>query len=130
MGDWLDIPVDQQWTFGRERRLGISTLVGARVFSRAHKFRVTLGPLNRGQFQRMLPGTPGLARLTALVRNYAGDALAWDVKLILDDRTEEPLTLGHSRLGWTSWLGAGVRSSSRQDLILNPELATEPARAA
>jgi type VI secretion system protein ImpH len=130
VGDWLDIPVDQRWTFGRtERRLGTSTLIGARVFSRAHKFRVVLGPLDRGQFQRMLPGTPGLAKLTAMVRNYAGDAMAWDLKLILDDRTEEPLTLGRSRLGWTSWLGAGVRSNSRQDLILNPELAGEPARA-
>ncbi len=117
VGDWLDIPPDQQWTFGRgERRLGFSTVMGAKVFSRSHKFRVVLGPLNRGQFQRMLPGQPGLARLTALVRNYAGDALAWDLRLILDDRTEEPLTLGRSRLGWTSWLGGGgVRA--RQDLI-------------
>jgi type VI secretion system protein ImpH len=105
-------------------------VIGARAFSRGHKFRVVLGPLDRKQFQRMLPGKPGLAKLTALVRNYVGDALAWDVKLVLDERTQEPLTLGRSRLGWTSWLGAGVGGDGgRQDLILNPELDTQPARA-
>jgi type VI secretion system protein ImpH len=129
VGDWLDIPPAERWTFGQgERRLGLTTVAGARAFSRGHKFRLVLGPLDRAQFQRMLPGKPGLAKLTALVRNYVGDALAFDVKLLLDDRTEEPLTLGRSRLGWTSWLGAGV-ARDRQDLLLNPELDTPPATA-
>jgi type VI secretion system protein ImpH len=123
VGAWLDIPPAERWVFGRgERRLGLTTVSGARAFSRGHKFRLVAGPLNRAQFQRLLPGTPGLARLTALVRNYVGDALDWDLKLVLDDRTEEPLTLGRSRLGWTSWLrGPGGLPQARQDLILSPE---------
>jgi type VI secretion system protein ImpH len=129
IADWIDIPAEHQWALGRgERRLGQSSVIGAKVFSRAHKFRVVLGPLERRQFQRMLPGQPGLTRLTALVRNYVGDALDWDVKLTLDDRTNEPLTLGRSRLGWTSWLGVASHED-REDLILRPETNAYQAHA-
>jgi type VI secretion system protein ImpH len=103
-------------------------VLGARAFSRAHKFRVVLGPLDRAQFQRMLPGQPSLAKLTALVRSYAGDSLAWDVRLMLVDRRQEPLTLGQSQLGWTSWVGVR-EGGARQDLILDPELDTQTAVA-
>jgi type VI secretion system protein ImpH len=125
VGGWMDLPPEQRWHLGRgERRLGRSSLMGAKAFSRSHKFRVVLGPLDRNQFQRMLPGRPSLATLSAMVRSYAGDALEWDLKLMLDDRTEEPLTLNRSRLGWTSWLGVvgPGRGGERQDLILNPAL--------
>jgi carbon starvation protein len=44
------------------------------------------GPLDRAQFQRMLPGGPSLKKLTALVRNYAGDEHLWDLRLILDEQ--------------------------------------------
>jgi type VI secretion system protein ImpH len=126
---WLDIPPDHRWALARgERRLGRSTVIGGKTFSRAHKFRLLLGPLNRKQFQSMLPGQPGLSRLTALVRNYSGDALEWDVKLSLDERSNEPLILGRSRLGWTSWLGAASHED-REDLILNPEINFHQARA-
>jgi type VI secretion system protein ImpH len=124
-GDWIDIPPEQRWFLGsQQRRLGESSVLGARIFSRAHKFRVVLGPLTRAQFQKMLPGRPSLARLTAMVRNYVGDSLAWDLKLSLFDVKQEPLLLGTSRLGWTSWLGIKA-GGVRQDLILNPELGTE-----
>ena len=66
----------------------------------------------------MLPGQPSLAKLTSVVRTYAGDSLAWDLRLMLVDQRQEPLTLSKSRLGWTSWVG--VRGGARQDLILNP----------
>ena len=57
-------------------------------------------------------------KLTALVRNYVGDELLWDVRLVLDEQTEEPCRLGRSRLGWTSWLGRPeLERGRREDLI-------------
>jgi type VI secretion system protein ImpH len=124
VGSWLAIPTPHQWRLGnggaQGGALGVSTTAGQSIWSRQQKFRVVLGPLNRGQFQRMLPGGASLKRLTALVRNYAGDEHLWDVRLILDEQTEEPCRLGRSQLGWTSWLGRPKRGR-REDLILDPQ---------
>ena len=124
MGSWLLIPNPHQWRLGtggtRGGALGGSTIAGQRAWSRQQKFRVTLGPLNRAQFTRMLPGQISLKKLTSLVRNYAGDEHAWDVRLILDEQTEEPCRLGRSLLGWTSWLGKQPKRGKREDLILDP----------
>jgi type VI secretion system protein ImpH len=123
MGSWLEIPTGHQWRLGtpgvQGGALGGSTIAGRHVWSRQQKFRVTLGPLNRGQFQRMLPGGASLKRLTALVRNYASDEHLWDLRLVLDEQTEEPCRLGKSLLGWTSWLGK-PKIGRREDLILDP----------
>jgi type VI secretion system protein ImpH len=136
MGSWLEIPLGHQWRLGTRGSqggaLGGSSIAGRHVWSRQQKFRVTLGPLNRGQFQRMLPGSPSLRKLTSIVRNYAGDENLWDLRLVLDEQTEEQCRLGKSRLGWTSWLGK-PKIGRREDLILDPmsELLqnTQPAAA-
>jgi type VI secretion system protein ImpH len=123
VGDWLELSPENRWALSplNGGRLGLSSTLGAHAFSRQQKFRVVLGPLNHKQFQRMLPGGIGLRRLTSIVRSYAGDELRWDVRLFLDKRTEEPMTLGRSRLGWTAWLGQ-ASDGDREDLILTPEL--------
>ena len=77
MGDWLDLPptaIAGRWADASPRRaLGMSTTLGARTWSRQQKFRVVLGPLDRGQFQRMLPGGASLPKLDSdLVRSYVG----------------------------------------------------------
>jgi type VI secretion system protein ImpH len=124
--DWLDLPPSQRWRLGFAR-LGTSTTVGGRVASRQSKFRVLLGPLNRGQFHRMLPGGKGLMTLAALVRNYVGDEIRWDVRLSLHEKVEEPWLVGAGRLGWTSWLGRpGAGQLRRDDLVLDPQ--SEAAR--
>ena len=129
VGSWLAVPLPHQWRLGtRGARLGLSTTAGQHIWGRQQKFRVVLGPLNRGQFQRMLPGGESLPRLTALVRNYAGDEFIWDARLILDEQTEEPCRLGRSRLGWTSWLGR-PKHGRREDLILDPQAEAIQAAA-
>jgi type VI secretion system protein ImpH len=68
----------------------------------------------------MLPEGEALPALKALVRNYVGDALDWDLRLILDERTDQPFRLGGARLGWDAWLGRCPDGKGRQDLIFNP----------
>jgi len=95
-------------------------VLGAHAWSCQQKFRVVLGPLSREQFRRMLPGEPSLKRLVSVVRSYVGDELRWDVLLSLEEKEEEPLHLGRSRLSWTSWLGRAPHTR-REDLILDPQ---------
>lgn len=125
MGDWLELPEDCRWKLGRPGAfgvLGVSTTLGGHAWSRQQKFRVVMGPLDRDQFQSMLPGGPGLIRLRDLVRNYIGEELRWDVLLSLAERVDEPFRLGRSHMGWTSWLGRpGPGRSRREDLVLDPQ---------
>ncbi len=83
IGYWLDLEPDDRWQLGKPRALGRSTSIGTRVWSRASKFRILVGPLSLADYKRLLPGQGSLERLEAIVRNHVGDALDWDVNLIL-----------------------------------------------
>lgn len=123
IGEWLALPVRHCCRLGVDYlncTLGESAFVGVQVWSCQHKFRIVLGPLDYDDFLSFLPTGHRLQRLKALVRNYAGDELAWDVNLILQ-REETPSTRlnGHFRLGWTSWLGKRQSGSDADDLVLD-----------
>jgi type VI secretion system protein ImpH len=121
VGEWLALPEEARWRLGRGAMLGQSTVAGARTWQRQSKFRIVFGPLHEGDFHSLLPGGARLRRLAALVRNYIGDSLNWDVRLHLADQVKRPFALGCSaRLGWTSWLGPCRQGERRQDVILNP----------
>ncbi len=102
------------------RALARPIVLGARVWSRQHKFRVVFGPLGLADYLRLLPGGTSLHRLIPVVRNYAGDALIWDVNLILKAEEVPPLRLGRQgRLGWTTWLVPRRSAADAADLFLD-----------
>jgi len=125
VGEWTPLLEEERWRISRTAfagALGVSTILGARAWQRQTKFRLVFGPLKQDQFQSMLPGGPRLKRLIAVVRNYVGDALSWDVRLFLDKRVSQPFRLDRiTRLGWTSWLGHCPEGEGREDLIFNPQ---------
>jgi type VI secretion system protein ImpH len=124
-GDWLELPPENRWRLGYSTdvsQLGTTSIVGRRVFQRTQKFRVVLGPLERQDFQSLLPGTKRLETLAHFVRSYIGDELAWDVLLVLRPEERRQLALGRgSRLGYDTWLGgnhaAGVGT---EELVVEP----------
>jgi type VI secretion system protein ImpH len=124
VGEWMDIPERDQSRLGVSpaiASLGQSTVVGARVFGCQHKFRVVLGPLSLARYRSLLPGGAGLVALLAVVRNYAGDELVFDVNLILRRDEVPPLRLdGGAQLGWTTWLGERAAGRDADDLRLDP----------
>ena len=124
IGEWTPLQQEERWRITRTARagaLGVSTILGARAWQRQTKFRLVFGPLKEDEFQSMLPGSPRLNRLKALVRNYVGDSLTWDLRLFLDKRVSQPFRLDRiTRLGWTSWLGHCPEGEGREDLIFNP----------
>lgn len=104
VGSWLTMEPDDQWELGRGA-LGQTTNLGERVWTRADKFRLKIGPLGLKDYERMLPSGDSLDRLQAAVRNYMGDALDWDVNLILKGDEVPRSSLGRgTQLGHTSWV--------------------------
>jgi type VI secretion system protein ImpH len=105
-------------------------MLGKRVWGCQHRFRITIGPLDFGDYQRLLPVGDRIRRLVALVRNYIGDELAWDVRLILKREAVPPLRLDNrSRLGWTTWLGNRSINSDADDLTVKVSgFVTQPTK--
>jgi type VI secretion system protein ImpH len=122
VGEWMDIAPHEQTRLGMHEQaghLGLSTVLGARVFGCQHKIRIVLGPLDLAFFRAMLPGQYGLVELSAIVRNYVGDELAYDVNLVLRQNEIPPLKLdGGAQLGWTTWLSE--KNTDADDVILQP----------
>ncbi|MEO8241472.1 MAG: type VI secretion system baseplate subunit TssG [bacterium] len=123
IGAWLDLEPDDRWQLGRAAGLGRSTSIGTRVWSRASKFRILVGPLTLPDYKRLLPGQGSLERLEAIVRNHVGDSLDWDVNLILRAADVPRAALGgaNSALGQTTWVGMRRdRTHDANDLYLSP----------
>lgn len=132
VGSWLDLEPDDQWQLGQQAALGRSTSIGQRVWTRAAKFRLRIGPLSFADYERLLPGGDSQQRLQSIVRNYAGDSLDWDVNLVLaGDEVPRASLGGTTRLGHTSWIrtrpDADDTRPNAEDLFLYPDFL--PAHA-
>jgi type VI secretion system protein ImpH len=122
-GTWLPLPDADRTRLSGDATtasLGKTALLGGRVWSRQHKFRIVLGPLGLEEYERLLPGGLSFHRLIPLVRNYAGDVLIWDVNLILRREEVPEIRLGRQgRLGWTTWLMPRYARVDAADLFLD-----------
>ena len=124
VGEWLTIPDGDLCCLGQRpmsATLGESATIGARSWQSQFKFRIRLGAMDYEKYRRLLPGGQSLTRLVALVLNYTGRELNWDVNLILKKDQVPQTSLGRSgQLGWTTWLTSLPRQNDAGDLTLNP----------
>jgi type VI secretion system protein ImpH len=123
VGEWIALPKNDIFRLGQDPSsgtLGASIILGTEVWSCQHKFRIVLGPMGYDDYLLFLPDEARIGRVVALVRSYAGDEWAWDVNLVLK-REEVPLMSldGHSRMGWTTWLGERSVAEDADDLVFN-----------
>lgn len=113
-GQWLTIEADSICRLGAANsQLGISTVVGTRVWDDQSKFRVIYGPLTLKKFTALLPAGADFRPATSLARFLAGTEFDFDVQLVLK-AGEVPECRLTSRvdsviaappmLGWTTWL--------------------------
>lgn len=128
-GEWLPLGGAVMLRLGAAHgaRLGLDAIVGEVAWTCNHRFRIVLGPLTYEQFGAFLPIGLRLAPLAAIVRNYTGDELDWQVKLRLRAQDVPGTRLGvesHSRLGWNSWLEPDGRS---EGIVTLPASACEAA---
>lgn len=124
IGEWLALPEPSRCRLGESREtgtLGVTAFVGGRVWGCQDKFRILFGPLSLADYRRLLPGGDSLPRLVAVVRNYIGEPLNWDVQLVLRKEDIPPCKLGErGQLGWTTWLASATFDEDADDLVLSP----------
>ena len=128
IGSWLDLEPDDQWQLGADGGLGQATSLGSRVWTRGAKFRILVGPLTLKDYERLLPDSPSMDKLAAIVRNYTGDALDYDVNVVLKGDEVPKAILGQdTRLGQTSWIGDRPLGGDAADLFLEPQIYRQKA---
>ena len=124
IGEWMALPTESRLLLGDSPQtgsLGMTAALGERVWGGQHKFRIQCGPLNGTDFRRFLPGGESLEKLCATVRNYIGDELDWELRLLLLGKEVTNTKLAESgRLGWTSWIGETSADAVIDDVVLNP----------
>ena len=119
MRDYLKLPVNVEQCTGRWLRvedknemgksfcrMGEDLIVGASVYDRTGKFRVSVGPMGMQDFMRFLPNGELTAKLKELVRLYLIDHLDFDLEVWLKGDEVPPLQFGGAiapMLGWTTW---------------------------
>lgn len=131
IGEHLEVPPHLQARLDGGSRLAAAAVLGRRVFERQGRFRLRLGPLGLDDFHRFLPGAADAARLRALVRAAIGDALAWDVQLVLRADEVPQARLGATiTLGRVAWLPRPRGWAAADDLILASERLDSSAEEA
>jgi type VI secretion system protein ImpH len=129
LGEMLRVPDQFCWRLTSKPgpheslgKLGTGTRVGRSVWERQFKFRVVLGPMPRGQYDRLMPRGSDVPLLVTLVQRYAGLDLNWDVRLVLHEPDMQPMRLGVAELSRTTYLvrGAVAREKRWQDFVYEP----------
>jgi type VI secretion system protein ImpH len=132
-GHWANLLTGEQTQIGGRREdlqryatLGVSAVLGTRVWDVQGSFRITLGPLDYTQFRGFMPGAPDMAQLASLTRTYVGPALNFDVQLTLKGSEVPALALSGERetgprLGWNTWLPTRGARGDASDAIFQVE---------
>jgi len=121
IGAWYDVPRAQQTTLGGANAgLGVSALVGGRVWQRDLRMRLTIGPLSRAGFDAFLPGGPAARALGRMLSMFTGLSLEYEVHVVLRAPEVKGVTLSDERiggrLGWDSFLSTRPETRDRDDL--------------
>jgi len=121
VGEWLPVEPGEYLRLGNPAtaKLGTSVL-GERVWSTQHKFRLVIGPVEVGSLLQYLPGSPSLRRLRDAVLNYLGYEYAWDIRFIVHRMRVPGMKLGQfGHLGWTTWAAPGREGEDVGDVIID-----------
>ena len=106
VGAWTPIPPRLQSALGRAHAgLGASAVLGPRVFERAGRIELRIGPLGLARFARLPDDAEAMAELRRAVLFAAGHELEVDLRLVLRRDEVPEARLGGCRLGRTAWLG-------------------------
>jgi len=128
-GQWLWLSPDEQSMLpslgeplGRNCELGISALIGERVWDVQSKFRLRIGPLAYRQFSDLMPSGDRLRPLAQFVRMYVGSEYDFDVQLVLRAAEVPWCRLAGddqagARLGWNTWIRHGEMLRDADDVI-------------
>lgn len=119
-GAWYAVPASQHSRLGSASAvLGRTALAGQRVWQRDLRVRVWVGPLRRARYEDFLPGGQAAAALAKWLTLLGGDALEYEVRLILHKDDVRPTGLvpgdGGGRLGWDAMVSTRAAHDHRSD---------------
>ncbi|OQY58669.1 MAG: hypothetical protein B6245_10645 [Desulfobacteraceae bacterium 4572_88] len=107
----VKIPPDQRLTLGDPScHVGVNAMLGEEVEDRTGKIRISLGPMTREQFQKLLNDSEQWDTLVFLIQFYLTVPLECDLELILAENEASTATLGSAEwscLGRNAWLFSG-----------------------
>lgn len=108
---------------GQNVCLGRSAMLGRRGWFAQGKCRITIGPVNREQFNMFAPGSGALKALNALTRSYLGITQDFDFTIEVS-RADVPEKVVLSRkkppmLAWNAWLSGKPSTNNKQDELLS-----------
>ncbi len=130
-GEWLLLDDANRTRIGDDEghnQLGLSAIVGDRVWEVRHKIPARLGPLRYRKFleflpdRTLVPARKAVFLLAHLIRLYAGPEIDFDVQLVLmaaevpETRLTDASGEG-SQLGWNSWLRTAVPAADADDAV-------------
>ncbi len=137
VGRWFELEADSQLSLSDDAAqcLGRDTVLGARVWQRDLRVRLTFGPMGRAQHARFLPGGPAAHALKQLLALVSGAALEYEVRLVLRAADVRAAVLGAGDaadaasgsprdvapanagacLGWNAFLFSGHESTDRDE---------------
>jgi type VI secretion system protein ImpH len=126
VGCWEELPAADQAEVGAANvGLASGVLLGRRIYRRDSRARLRIGPLDREQFERFLPGGVAARALEQLLGTFCGAGISFEVRLILDRREVQSATLasnGQARLGLDAFMMEGPPGNHREDIryLLQP----------
>ncbi|MGA8030700.1 MAG: type VI secretion system baseplate subunit TssG [Bryobacteraceae bacterium] len=112
LGSWYELEDPDRCYLAPEaerNQIGVGAFLGDKVWDQQARFRIRAGPMSLARFRDFLPGGGAIEELKQLTRYLAGQALAFDVQLVLRAPEVPDLRLTDKgpeapRLAWTSWL--------------------------
>ncbi len=144
LADYFGVPVKAsqfvgQWLFLSEENrsylrpgdarsvLGVTAVLGTRVWDQQAKFRLRVGPLAFAEFCEFLPSGNAFRPLVQLARFLAGQEFDFDVRLMLLAAEVPRCRLGDTgarapRLGWSTWLKSREFARDADDTVLGSRL--------
>jgi type VI secretion system protein ImpH len=125
IGEWLKIPPESQLCLGvnlEGGQLGQNTTLGQYSWQRQFKFRLLVGAMDLAEYEKLLPDKSKLKLISSIIKNYLGDEMNWDIRLILKKKQRPATILGnYGQLGLSSWISNQEASLDADDLLISAE---------
>ncbi len=128
--EWLKIDPDDRTKIGRRGQnqiFGQNFILGKRILSRQHRFRINIGPVSFWQYRILLPGTKRYRQLVDITRHFFGDCYTFDIRIKLKTSDVPGFQIGRRDvcLGQTAWLSLYYNAKKLQDPIFTPTPSRE-----
>jgi type VI secretion system protein ImpH len=115
----VELPPSERSALGLGNcELGVSALIGSRLYDRQSRATLMIGPLNSKTFADLLPGSTAARALAELIRFCIGHTLAVDVSLTLRRKCIPAPHLSAKmprQLGFNTWIRTQPLAGDRDD---------------